>query len=55
LAMEHRATASSRSSCKATAAVRTISREATSRVAISANWNCRYYSHSGKQNQTREA
>lgn len=42
--MEHRTTASSRSSCRATAAVRIISREATSLAAISASWNCRYCS-----------
>lgn len=47
LAMAHRATASSRSSCRAVAAARTISREATSLAAISANWNCRYCGERG--------
>lgn len=42
--MEHRTTASSRSSCRAMAAVRIISREATNLAAISASWNCRYCS-----------
>ena len=37
LAMEHRTIASSRSSCRAVAAVRIISREATSLAAMSAS------------------
>lgn len=48
--MAHRATASSRSSCRATAALRTSSREATSLVAISAILNCRYYGKRGEEN-----
>lgn len=50
--MEHRATASSRSSCRATAALRIISREATSLATISASLNCRYCSERREENQT---
>lgn len=40
--MEHSTAASSRPSCRARAALRTTSRAATRRVAISASLNCRY-------------
>lgn len=48
LAMEQSTAASSRPSCSARAALRTMSRAATSRVAISASRNCRYCQSHGK-------